>query len=304
MIKIKATCDFRISSVCKNESILHKRHINDVRKKFDGKFCCRACVSLLKSNSENKNELFFRIIDSEIKAYMLGVIAGDGAISKSNQLHIVAHTLDISTLKLFQDFISPKAKINKMKNSNCFYISISGGSLCFDICKQLNINPGKKSNVITVLKFCNDFLLRAFLRGFMDTDGSISNIVKQKNSNPYCSISSTSLIFLDDLRKICEDKKIKYINDRISLKFVGTSAINFLNYLYKDANVALPRKHALYMMAKTWIPQKGSPFRPRKTRKDKGVSRLDDDRYTEMYEKQRELNDCILRDRFGKFRPQ
>lgn len=46
-----------------------------------------------------------------------------------------------------------------------------------------------------------------------------------------------------------------------------------MNKIYNNATISLMRKKKLFEMANTWIPQKGSPFRPRKIRKDKGYVR-------------------------------
>lgn len=272
--KIIASCGYKISPRCYLEKQISLTDFYRNRKRNRGKFKCKICAAFDNKTEPRKllkNDNYFTNISSEIQAYMLGVIAGDGNI-KNNTLRIVAHNDDIETLELFKTEISPSSNIKEYKNQNCSYISFSSAQVIKDICKHLNIVPGKKSDKIS-LPFFTTNLLWHFIRGLIDTDGSISNILTSKRTFPVCSYASKSFLVKNQIKNICDDLGINYTEDKISVIFNGKNAVLFLDKIYHNSTVFLTRKHKLYKIIKTWIPQQGTPNRPRKIRKDKGTTK-------------------------------
>lgn len=275
--QIEVVCTSQISDLCrKSHFICEVSYKNNI--KINTTYKCKACCSILNnSGSKNSfyknlqvNDHFFDIIDSDLKAYMLGIIAGDGSLTR-NTLHIVAHPVDIETLKLFQTYVSPSSNILKLKNCNCSYISIPSKYLSKTICDHLQISFGKKSDKIVLPDLANKDLVFAFIRGLIDSDGSIRNIITDKIAFPSCTYASMSYSIKEQIKNILYIEGIKYTEDKIQIRINGINAIKFMDLIYKNATVYLIRKHALYLISKCWTPQQGSPFRPRKTRKDKGT---------------------------------
>lgn len=273
--KILATCGFKTSLRCYliREVALTQFYRN--RKKNGGKFKCKMCASFEKltfARKLSKNDNFFSDVDSEIKAYMLGVFAGDGNI-KNNTVRIVSHSDDVETLELFKQYISPKSTIKTYKNQKCSYISFSSAQIVKDICNALKILPGKKSDVITLPDLDRD-LTWHFIRGLIDTDGSISNLMTSKRTFPVCSYASKSTTIKNQIKNLCDINGINHTEDALSVVFNGTNAIKFMNKIYENCTVKLSRKYRLYEIALEWIPGKGIPGRPRKIRKDKGTKHV------------------------------
>jgi hypothetical protein len=275
--QIEAVCTSQISDLCrKSHFICESSYKNNI--KINKTYKCRACCAIINnSGSKNSfyknlqvNEHFFDIIDSDLKAYMLGIIAGDGSLTR-NTLHVVAHPIDMETLKLFQTYVSPFSNILKLKHYNCSYISIPSKYLSKTICNHLKITFGKKSDKIVLPDLMSKDLIFAFIRGLMDSDGSIRNIITDKTAFPSCTYASMSNIIKDQIKKILDIEGINHTEDKIQIRINGINAIKFMDLIYKNATVYLIRKHALYLISKCWTPQKGSPFRPRKIRKDKGT---------------------------------
>jgi hypothetical protein len=275
--KITITCQMTLSPKCKKTHEMWKGDFIRNKARNNNIYKCSACARYkqaldgLGQKSLNKNMQYFENIDTELKAYMLGIIAGDGSMYSSH-FRVVAHELDVETLRIFQTEISPGSKIIKYKNIKCHYIDIPSIKLSLDICNILKIQPGKKSDIISLPDF-NEKLTWHFIRGLMDSDGSILDIRTSSRSFPVCSYASKSEIIKNQIKKMCDDINISYTCDKISIIFNGINAIKFMNKLYDGSTISLSRKKALYDMAKTWIPQKGSLFRPRKTRKDIGIKR-------------------------------
>src|SRR5258708_6495265 len=110
--KVKAVCTSKISDLCRKEHFIYESsYKNNI--KINQTYKCRACCSIINNSgiknhyykNLNVNEHFFDNIDCELKAYMLGIIAGDGSLTRLT-LHVVSHIIDIETLKLFQTYIS------------------------------------------------------------------------------------------------------------------------------------------------------------------------------------------------------
>lgn len=274
MIKqIKANCEIKVSPKCLGSRImLYKGYLRN-KKINNGQFLCKSCTRYNKAMNGGglKHKVdthFFNKIDTELKAYMLGIIAGDGNL-KNNTFRVVANATDIETLKLFKKHISKTAKLAKYKGLQCYYICITSAEISSDICRLLKIQAKKKSNIISLPKL-NECLTWHFIRGLMDSDGSITDIRTSKRSLPACSYASMSPIIKRQIKYICDDNDISYTCDKISIKFNGKNAINFLNKIYDNSIYYLSRKKNIYDLVKTWVPQKGYLFRPRKIRKDKG----------------------------------
>jgi len=186
------------------------------------------------------NHSFFKHIDDEPTAYLLGIIAGDGCIRKSGDLlEIYAHSKDTETLKLFNNFIGTSG-IKKV-STNGIKASISSKNIVMDVCNVLGLSPGAKHHKITLPTLEED-LSWHFIRGLMDSDGWVAknkgNTIKHKQ----CFYSSASTTILEQVKM--EANKIgaiSYIHG-IKLNFYCTNAIIFLSRVYKNSNYRLSRK--------------------------------------------------------------
>jgi hypothetical protein len=267
-IKIEVKCDFQTSEFCKKEYLRSKYAILLNRKKNGDKYRCKYCAIQDTHFGEKshyfKNKLiyhdFFINIDSEIKAYLLGIIAGDGSIYRK-QVSLVAADKDIETIELFKKYICPEASISF--HGNCKVINIISRDLVRDLCKHLKINYGKKSDKIS-LPDLNEDLMPHFIRGLVDTDGCIDNPYTTKKNTVRCFYSSTSKLILTQIKNKFNDLNINSCLNGIKLTFCGKFGLSFLNYIYKDATFALSRKKAFYDIWKTWKPKMGTCIRPSK----------------------------------------
>ena len=222
-----------------------------------------------------KNNDFFKNIDSEIKAYLLGFYLGDGSISLPNEkrirydLRISVSEKDIYILKLFQEYISPessirltsKAKISKIReqyfySNNQFGISINSKELCLTLDSYgYGQNKTYKEKHIPSIE---DKFMNSFLRGYFDADGVCitgsynrndrkSNVKRVKTT--FC-ITSKDKFILEDIQKyLLEnlDIDIKLYREKSKDVYNLKSACNpylvkLYNYLYTGAEFYLERK--------------------------------------------------------------
>lgn len=209
------------------------------------------------------NRSFFEKINTEQKAYILGLIYSDGNISsKANRLTITITEDDSDILykiKFIMNYNGPIYKYEKRKTSRAY------SRLC--ICDKKIIIDLKKigliSNKSLALKFPKDIppkLINHFVRGYFDGDGSISFNKKKKVS--HISICSTNR-FIKTLKII-----LKLINVNCSIynpkncllrgnKVTQVMQIGgnkqvlcFLNWLYKNSTIFLKRKYNVYSVIK------------------------------------------------------
>lgn len=244
--KTTVECTAKISNQCRTFYEINISELKKNHKRNNGQYRCLYCgieATHLNDSKYTINKDFFKTIDNEIKAYLLGVIAGDGHLSANGYLEVVANKQDIETLKLIKKNISPDNVIRQHGSSkNCQKIIICSRVLCEDVSKILDVPLGKKSDKIT-LPNIEEKLLIHFIRGLMDTDGWIKEI-KPSSSGRRCFYSSTSKKILEQIQNLLHEKfSIKSKIEKIKLVLNGDAAQKFLELLYEEANYFLSRKH-------------------------------------------------------------
>lgn len=210
---------------------------------------------------------YFKILDTEQKAYWYGFILADGCITssskKANKLVISLQEADYKHLEKFNIAINGNYPIAHYSITNGFAI---GTKYC-----RISVNNNKIANDLIALGCVKNKsniakppyelpyeLRKHFIRGYMDGNGSIA-ITKGKNGR----IDSYSIKFVstDDIlnwimehllfdnvikRKypLYKRKKEQIVS---TLEFGGNNlSLEFLNYIYKDATVWLERKYERY----------------------------------------------------------
>jgi len=278
--RIDVVCDFNISKLCKRNCNMDCRAYKQNLIRNNGKFRCLYCGIASTHKQENshyfkykKKNDYFNNINSDIKAYLLGILAGDGHITKKT-IGLCANSKDIETINKFIKEIFINCKPTLTKNRNCFSVTATSDQLVNDVCLHLNVLPGKKSNKIT-LPTLNNQLLWAFIRGLFDTDGCVINI-HAKTQSPRCFYSSTSKKILLQVQEFCLKENIIGNISGIKLQFNGINAINFMEKIYKDSDNHLTRKYEMFKLWQTWSPRKGHKFKTFSTKSKKRKLSNDD----------------------------
>lgn len=221
--------------------------------------CSYKCAYKLKeqtvqgeSNPNKKyyfNENFFKEIDSEEKAWILGWIASDGNIALDGSINIIIHNKDIDVLYSIRNILCKELPIYKRNNNMCG-ISFCSKNMANDICKHLKISPGKKSDIVRFPDVLDNFGWH-FLRGYIEGDGSISKVSKTRY--PECHIASNSLDMLEDISKFSNIPcNINYKNKSIS--WYGINCLDLLGKIYDNCNCHMLRKIGQYYDWCQWNP--------------------------------------------------
>lgn len=193
---------------------------------------------------------------SEEMAYVLGFIAADGNICHSGRAHVLHVACDdkdiIEKIKKVLDFQGPIHQ--KIRNNNKISYSLRICDLViFRDLQNLNVTERKSLtfNPPTIPKR----LIRHFVRGYFDGDGSVSLRNSKYPSQlvvDFYTASKKMATFLhriikDVLRDIYQGKiqatttnqKTKYYAIRVGHK----AAIKLFTYMYKNADMYLERKY-------------------------------------------------------------
>jgi len=235
--------DDKICPTCKSVFGYRSRNPHQI-------FCSNQCN--IKSRAYKVNGKFFDKIDSEGKAYLLGIIFSDGSVSsKSNHINISSNDRDmIETCRKLLETTSP---IHQYKNYFCLIISNQNlrNSLI-----NLGVMPRKSWKELSI-PLIPEKLIRHFLRGMYDGDGSF--YLDKRESNRYiylCSaLSSASYQFSKEIKSMLEKQlKITFHKIRFDDRGGGKGSYQlrlfrkedvkkFVDYLYRNSNYFLKRKY-------------------------------------------------------------
>lgn len=197
------------------------------------------------------NSNYFSTIDTEEKAYWLGVFYADGNITKEGKCkQIRFNTIDKDWLNAFISAINYsgiyRIETHKKYNKDIYCLTVGDDTLHDDL-NTLGCVPNKTK--VIVFPSISENLIPHFIRGYFDGDGSVG-IYKNKTDKEYyilrssfCTGSEQFIIQLAS-KLPCVTKNIKKRKDQClwTLEFSVKDSIRLYNYMYKNATVWLHRK--------------------------------------------------------------
>lgn len=221
--------------------------------------------SKAKLNNPNANERFFKNIDSEEKAYFLGLLISDGNVFKDStgRQASISITLDLNDeyiLQKFKEVLNVNTSISK-DGRGCGQIAIRSNLMADDL-KQYGVVPRK--SYITYLPKINDIYMSHLIRGILDGDGSIlaKPSPKQDGHNRYLhsiSFCGSHQLMEDIAKYLYNNLQLKQSIQVYDYQDKNLSDIHIQNYedmekvgdwLYKDATIYLVRKNNIYNLFK------------------------------------------------------
>jgi hypothetical protein len=232
--------------------------------KSNGRAICRVLKENgveLRPSTQNKrkykiNEDFFETIDTEEKAYFLGLLYADGNLSQGGTgIKILLHEKDIDILEKFSNIIygfmkyrESEATLEDGSISRYITINIYSQKMHEDLCK-LGCVPAKTFKIrLPTNNMVPDHLMHHFIRGHFDGDGCICIT---EPSRPRIDISSNCM-FIQDIIQYFTLHNLEFyrmgVNDENNLsgstQMKGKErVINFYNHIYKDATIYINRKY-------------------------------------------------------------
>lgn len=223
-------------------------------------------VDIIKTGSAvHFNYNAFSKIDSEESAYWLGFMYADGFIeSKGNGVGLGVSIKDIEHMDKFCEFLQyPKGKYivkshqfgnkdTKNKNGEEMYMVntlIKNSTLWNDLNSK-----GCVPNKSLILTFPNEEifeskeLIKHFIRGYCDGDGSLTWSNKEHTVPSICFVGTKT--FLESLQNYLGKgylmQKPNCSEFTYRLSYTHTKAFNASKYMYENSNIYLNRKYNIY----------------------------------------------------------
>lgn len=206
---------------------------------------------------------YFKVIDSEAKAYILGYLVADGSIEESKRKNRPSNLVrlrfgcvseDDEIIRFIQKEIAPYNNLRyyqpkRVNNKQTTILQICDKELINDLRTLYNIHPRKTYNKSFEFPNIPQEYKRDFIRGFIDGDGSIGrhHFSMICNSEIFAyQIKDEFLKAIPELKWYIYKENRKY-TDYWSLHFSMNLKVSkpLYEYLYKDATVFLKRKEQI-----------------------------------------------------------
>lgn len=227
----------------------------------------RMNVDINQSRSSRKYNVesdYFDIIDTQNKAYILGLLFADGnnCISKGN-IRIALQEDDVEILEKIRKEMHYEKELTYIDYSNKndfgytyknqYKIDIYSTHMCKSL-EKVGMIPNKS----LILRFpdIDKSLYRHFIRGYYDGDGSICRQIKSVNNHSINITITSTLLFCEKVSDIL--KKELNINSHVYdaschngvtkvLAITGrNNCKHFLDWIYEDSKMYLQRKYNRY----------------------------------------------------------
>lgn len=202
--------------------------------------------------SPDLNEHYFDVIDTEKKAYFLGLIITDGCIfSKGSKQPLISLTLQEQDKYILEDF---KNEIHSNKaltydGRGCANINISSTTMVESLRKY---GLHERKSLCTIFPKIPNELYCHLIRGILDGDGSVSFYARHNRKAHVKAIRfcQGNELFLKDLvdclYENCGATKINTYQEKDALWSIAyrknDSMVKIIRYLYTDATIYLTRK--------------------------------------------------------------
>ena len=204
------------------------------------------------------NEHYFDVIDSQDKAYFMGLLYADGYNDPTKNLIVITlHDRDKHILESFNQCVQntrPLRFINKSAQnpnwSDCYELIIVNHHMSSMLEKYGVVKA--KSMILQFPDWIDRKLLPHFLRGYMDGDGHIAKAQYKYNAE----FVGTEM-FCNRVVQLMEEEigisayvyKPNPEKTTTIVKFCNkANSVTFLDYIYKDANLYLKRKFDIYQL--------------------------------------------------------
>jgi hypothetical protein len=222
----------------------------------------------IKQRRHEITEGYFKVIDSEEKAYWLGFLAADGCIrkrvrkdgkSRGDSIVLKLSVMDKKHMEKFRNSICPTAKITHYTSKT---ITRKGNDSFSDVCwfgvysnelvqDIIELGVGPKKTFTVGKPNIDEKYYKDFIRGFFDGDGCCY-VKKRRGKRGFntmniqysfaCASKDMRDFFSEVLNKVGIDTNC---SDGLNLYIVGgfLNAKKFFDYLYTDATLYLERKY-------------------------------------------------------------
>lgn len=195
------------------------------------------------------HENFFDEIDTEEKAYVIGLLMADGCVLEGKRGRTDSWTITLKAedrymLERIKELVGSDNKVNYQKSKETYILTVSSQHMVEALAKY-NITPRKSKTISFPYGTFPSELCRHVIRGLFDGDGCISG--------RRCSFIGNAIV-IPQIQDILIEQlginktKVHETNPDV-WNFVFSAARDveaFYHYLYDDATIYLTRKKARF----------------------------------------------------------
>lgn len=196
---------------------------------------------------------YFKIIDTEEKAYWFGFLLADGHVSINGHVMIALQNRDVNHLEKFKEALSSNHPIIPHIQYNTSSITIGCREMANDLNeKGFNNNKSKSFDVEKIVASVPSQLVNHFIRGYFDGDGCVG-IYKQTHSDK--KMYHISILGIEDFMKFIQKSTDLSCQLKLDARTSSTyqliarsksEVLKLKEYLYSNANIYMNRKHGKF----------------------------------------------------------
>lgn len=248
---------------------IHEKYYPCFSEDQIGYICKKQGISRRNGKQVHLNHNYFNVIDTEEKAYWLGLLFADGhvrheekkgnswsislALMKEDKYLVEAFAKAVETDLKVKEYINPTGFQRKdgQPHIEC-RIMLHSVQMAMDL-QRYGVVPQKSLKVSELPKIPQQYM-RHFIRGFFDGNGSVTHCCEHNIIKPRILFYSTHA-FCEEIKKYLSqnieancgsvyDQK----NEKVSfISFYGIQdIIKLYDYLYNDATIYMKRKQNKY----------------------------------------------------------
>lgn len=192
---------------------------------------------------------YFKIIDNEDKAYILGLLYADGYNQvKRSQIRLTLHKKDKDILDKINKCLNHSKPLLLLKE-NYLDLTINSKDISLDL-EKLGCVQNKTFKIVFPFQCISEDLTRHFIRGYFDGDGCIC--FSGKYNDIQLNLTGNPL-FIEQIQDILVNvlgitkTKLSKRKNSVMMFYHGKNICRIiLDYLYKDNKIAINRKNNLY----------------------------------------------------------
>ncbi|MDO8610086.1 MAG: LAGLIDADG family homing endonuclease [bacterium] len=219
-------------------------------------------IKIRSSRKYSVNHNYFEKIDTEEKAYFLGILYADGCNINTSNRGTIKLSLQEPDKYIVEEFakcikytgkiyISPRNSWKKTLQ-NQYYVAINSRKLSNDL---LNIGMTPRKSLTLEFPKLNKNLIPAFINGYFDGDGCMCNSKTPFNkirgrisilsSNTFCNYLQQTLLKQYKIESIVR----KATNSKIWILTISRekSILLFFNTIYKNRKFFMKRKYQKFI---------------------------------------------------------
>jgi len=198
---------------------------------------------------------FFKHIDTEHKAYVLGWIVAKGTLNPE-EVKIKLDRSLVRMLELLRSVIDKELLINEepdQTSQDVVTLSLRFPQIVQDVCRWLQVNPNETNFLQAKLPNLGMELTWSFIRGLFDANGEVKHAAQ--TNHLHCSFYGDNAQLMQAIQEFTKiPMESLHQKERYYLTLSDNSALDFLGNLYDTSTIELAEHKEIFVQWCVRIP--------------------------------------------------